>query len=155
MTDKKFFLLDAYALIYRAYYALIRNPMYNSSGFNTSTIFGFINTLDDVLTKGNPTHIAIAFDPPTPTFRHEMYPLYKAQRQETPEEIVKSTPRIKEIIEAYRIPIIQHNRYEADDVIGTVAKHAADKGYTVYMMTSDKDYVQLVDNNILIYKPSR
>ena len=155
MNDKKLFLLDAYALIYRAYYALSRNPMYNSSGFNTSTIFGFTNTLDEILTKEKPTHIAIAFDPPSPTFRHEMYPLYKANRKETPEEIIKSTPRIKEIIEAYRIPIIQHIRYEADDVIGTIAKHAGNIGYKVYMMTPDKDYAQLVDNNIFMYKPSR
>ena len=155
MTDKKLFLLDAYALIYRAYYALSRNPMYNSSGFNTSTIFGFTNTLDEIITKEKPTHIAIAFDPPSPTFRHEMYPQYKANRKETPEEITKSTPRIKEIIEAYRIPIIQHTRYEADDVIGTVAKHAGSIGYDVYMMTPDKDYAQLVDNNIFMYKPSR
>ena len=155
MSDKKLFLLDAYALIYRAYYALIRNPMYNSSGFNTSTIFGFINTLEEVFAKEKPTHIAIAFDPPTPTFRHEMYPQYKAQRDETPEEIIKSVPRIKEIIEAYRIPIIQHCRYEADDVVGTIAKHAAAAGYHVYMMTPDKDYAQLVDDRIFMYKPAR
>ena len=155
MSDKKLFLLDAYALIYRAYYALIRNPMYNSSGFNTSTIFGFTNTLEEVLAKEKPTHIAIAFDPPTPTFRHEMYPQYKAQRDETPEEIIKSTPCIKEIIEAYRIPIIQHCRYEADDVVGTIAKHAAAAGFHVYMMTPDKDYAQLVDDNIYMYKPAR
>ncbi len=155
MADKKLFLLDAYALIYRAYYALIRNPMYSASGFNTSTIFGFTNTLEDVLSKEKPTHIAVAFDPPTPTFRHEMYPAYKAQREETPEEIVKSVPRIKEIIEAYRIPIIQYDGYEADDVVGTIAKHAAGIGYKVYMMTPDKDYAQLVSDNIFMYKPAR
>ncbi len=155
MADKKLFLLDAYALIYRAYYALIRNPMYNSSGFNTSTVFGFTNTLEDVLNKEKPTHIAVAFDPPTPTFRHEMYPPYKAQRDETPEEIKKSVPRIKEIIEAYRIPILEYNGYEADDVIGTIAKHAGGIGYKVYMMTPDKDYAQLVDDNIFMYKPAR
>ncbi len=155
MADKKLFLLDAYALIYRAYYALIRNPMYNSSGFNTSTIFGFTNTLEEVLNKEKPTHIAVAFDPPTPTFRHELYPDYKAQREETPEEIVKSVPRIKEIIRAYHIPIIQYDGYEADDVIGTIAKHAAAIGYKVFMMTPDKDYAQLVDDNIFMYKPAR
>jgi DNA polymerase-1 len=155
MADKKLFLLDAYALIYRAYYALIRNPMFSSSGFNTSTIFGFTNTLEEVLAKEKPTHIAVAFDPPTPTFRHEMYPQYKAQREETPEEIIKSVPRIKEIIEAYRIPIIQYDGYEADDVVGTIARHAAGIGYKVYMMTPDKDYVQLVSDNILMYKPAR
>jgi DNA polymerase-1 len=155
MADKKLFLLDAYALIYRAYYALIRNPMYNASGLNTSTIFGFTSTLEEVLSKEKPTHIAVVFDPPTPTFRHEMYPEYKAQREETPEEIVKSTPRIKEIIGAYRIPIVQHNRYEADDVAGTLAKEAAQKGFDVYMMTPDKDYAQLVDDRIFMYRPAR
>ncbi|MDR1172586.1 MAG: DNA polymerase I [Bacteroidales bacterium] len=155
MADKKLFLLDAYALIYRAYYALVRNPMFSSSGFNTSTIFGFTNTLEEVLTKEKPTHIAVAFDPPTPTFRHEIYPQYKAQREETPEEIIKSVPRIKEIIEAYRIPVIQYDGYEADDVVGTIAKHAAGIGYRVYMMTPDKDYAQLVEDNILMYKPAR
>jgi len=129
--------------------------MYNSSGFNTSTIFGFTNTLEEVLAKEKPTHIAVAFDPPSPTFRHEMYPQYKAQRDETPEEIIKSVPRIKEIIEAYRIPIIQQIGYEADDVVGTIAKHAAAAGFQVYMMTPDKDYAQLVDDNILMYKPAR
>ncbi len=155
MADKKLFLLDAYALIYRSYYALIRNPMFNSSGFNTSTIFGFINTLEEVLAKEKPTHIAIAFDPPTPTFRHEMYPPYKAQREETPEEIRKSVPHIRELIEAYRIPIIECPGYEADDVIGTIAKHAASIGYDVYMMTPDKDYAQIVDEHIYMYKPAR
>jgi len=129
--------------------------MYSSSGFNTSTIFGFTNTLEEVLSKEKPTHIAVVFDPPTPTFRHEMYPLYKAQRDETPEEIVKSTPRIKEVIEAYRIPIVQHNGYEADDVVGTIAKQAADAGFNVYMMTPDKDYAQLVNDHIFMYKPAR
>ena len=155
MTDKKLFLLDAYALIYRAYYALLHNPMYNASGFNTSTIFGFTNTLEEVLSKEKPTHIAVAFDPPTPTFRHELYPDYKATRKETPEEIIKSTPRIKEIIEAYRIPIIQHNRYEADDVIGTIAHLASANGFMVYMMTPDKDFAQLVDDRTMMYKPAR
>jgi DNA polymerase-1 len=155
MADKKLFLLDAYALIYRSYYALIRNPMFNTSGFNTSTIFGFTNTLEEVLNKEKPTHIAVAFDPPTPTFRHELYPKYKAQREETPEEIVKSVPRIRELIEAYRIPIIECPGYEADDVIGTIAKHAASIGFDVYMMTPDKDYAQLVDEHIYMYKPAR
>ena len=155
MANKKLFLLDAYALIYRSYYALIRNPMHNSSGLNTSTIFGFTNTLEEILVKEKPTHVAVVFDPPTPTFRHEMYPEYKAQREETPEEIAISTPRIKEIIEAYRIPIIQHNRYEADDVAGTIAKQAAKIGFDVYMMTPDKDYAQLVDEHIFMYKPAR
>ena len=155
MSHKKLFLLDAYALIYRAYYALFSNPMFNSSGFNTSTIFGFTNTLDEVLNKEKPTHLAVVFDPPSPTFRHQLFPQYKAQRKETPEEIIKSTPIIKEIIEAYRIPILQHDGYEADDVIGTIARLAALNGYDVYMMTPDKDYAQLVDEHIFIYKPAR
>ena len=154
MTDKKLFLLDAFALIYRAYYALMRSPMYSSSGFNTSTIFGFTNTLEEILTKEKPTHIAVVFDPPSPTFRHEMYSQYKAQRDETPEEIVKSLPRIKEIIEAYRIPIVQRFGYEADDVVGTIAKQASGAGFNVYMMTPDKDYAQLVDDRIFMYKPA-
>jgi DNA polymerase-1 len=152
---KKLFLLDAYALIYRAYYALIRTPMFNSAGFNTSTIFGFVNTLEEVLNKEKPTHIAVAFDPPAPTFRHELYPEYKAQREETPEEIRKSVPRIRELIEAYRIPIVEYIGYEADDVIGTLAKKAAAQGFDVYMMTPDKDYAQLVTDHVFMYKPAR
>ncbi|MDR1673819.1 MAG: DNA polymerase I [Bacteroidales bacterium] len=152
---KKLFLLDAYALIYRAYYALIRTPMFNSSGFNTSTVFGFVNTLEEVLHKERPTHIAVAFDPSSPTFRHEMYAEYKAQREETPEEIKKSVPRIRELIDAYRIPIIEYAGYEADDVIGTIAQKAAAQGFDVYMMTPDKDYAQLVTDHIYMYKPAR
>jgi DNA polymerase-1 len=155
MVARKLFLLDAYALIYRSYYALMRNPMFNSAGFNTSTLFGFLNTLEEVLIKEKPTHIAIAFDPPSPTFRHRLYPAYKAQREETPEEIRKSVPRIREIIEAYRIPVIEYDGYEADDVVGTIARHAAGIGYDVYMMTPDKDYAQLVDEHIFMYKPAR
>ncbi|MDR3093710.1 MAG: DNA polymerase I [Bacteroidales bacterium] len=152
---KRLFLLDAYALIYRAYYALIRTPMFNSAGFNTSTIFGFVNTLEEVLNKEKPTHIAVAFDPPAPTFRHKLYPEYKAQREDTPEEIRKSVPRIREIIEAYHIPIVEYNGYEADDVIGTLAKKAAAQGFDVYMMTPDKDYAQLVTDHVFMYKPAR
>ncbi|MDR1865134.1 MAG: DNA polymerase I [Bacteroidales bacterium] len=155
MTHKKLFLLDAYALIYRSYYALIRTPMFNSSGFNTSAIFGFVNTLEDVLHKEKPTHIAVVFDPPTPTFRHEMYPQYKAQREETPEEIKRSVPRIKEVIEAYHIPMVEHPDYEADDVLCTLAQKAAAKGFDVYMMTPDKDYAQVVTDHIYMYKPAR
>ena len=121
---EKLFLLDAYALIYRAYYAFIKNPRINSKGFNTSAILGFINTLEDVLKKENPTHIGIAFDPKGPTFRHEAYEQYKAQREETPEVIRESVPVIKEFIKAYNIPIFEVPGYEADDVIGTLAKTA-------------------------------
>ena len=153
MTNKKLFLLDAYALVYRAYYAFIRNPRINSKGFNTSAIFGFVNTLEDVLKKENPTHIAVVFDPAGPTFRHELYKEYKAQREETPEDIRKSIPYIKQIIEAYNIPVIEVPKYEADDVIGTLAIKAENAGFTVYMMTPDKDYGQLVSENRFIYKP--
>ena len=150
---KKLFLLDAYALIYRSFYAFIRNPRINSKGFNTSAIFGFINTLEEVLRKENPTHIAVAFDPPGPTFRHEEFELYKAQREKTPEDIKLSVPIIKEIIEAYNIDILEVDRYEADDVVGTIAKRVDKEEFDVYMMTSDKDYAQLTEEHIFIYKP--
>lgn len=151
--DKRLFLLDAYALIYRAYYAFIRTPRINSKGMNTSAIFGFVNTLEDLLKKQNPTHIAVAFDPKGGTFRHKVYDAYKAQREETPEGIRIAVPYIKEILTAYNIPILEVENYEADDVIGTVAKLAKKKGYTVYMMTPDKDYAQLVEDGIMIYRP--
>jgi len=153
MEDKKLFLLDAYALIYRAYYALIRSPRMTSTGFNASAVFGFCNTLGEVLRKENPTHIAVCFDPHGPTFRHEMYPEYKAQREAQPEDIALSVPVIKEIIAAYDIPVFEVPGYEADDVIGTLAVRAAAEGYTVYMMTPDKDYGQLVTDRILQYRP--
>ena len=150
---EKLFLLDAYALIYRAYYALIKSPRINSKGFNTSAILGFVNTLEDVLKKENPTHIGIAFDPAGPTFRHEAYPEYKAQREETPEVIRLSVPIIKDIIRAYRIPILEVPGYEADDVIATLATEAGKRGITTYMMTPDKDYGQLVGENVFMYRP--
>ena len=149
----KLFLLDAYALIYRSYYAFIKFPRINSKGVNTSAIFGFVNTLEELLKKENPTHIAIAFDPPGPTFRHEAYEQYKAQREETPEVIRQSVPIIKDIIKAYNIPLLEVMGYEADDVIGTIAKKAAKQGLDVYMMTPDKDYGQLVEPHVYIYKP--
>lgn len=149
----KLFLIDAYALIYRSYYAFIKNPRINSKGVNTSAIFGFINTLEDILKREQPTHIAVAFDPKGPTFRHEAFEQYKAQREETPEVIRQSVPVIKEIIQAYRIPILEVSYYEADDVIGTVAKQAASEGFEVYMMTPDKDYGQLVADHIYMYRP--
>ncbi|MFH8143469.1 MAG: DNA polymerase I, partial [Muribaculaceae bacterium] len=151
---KKLFLLDAYALIYRAYYALIRAPRISSKGFNTSAIFGFCNTLDEILKKENPTHIAVCFDPHGPTFRHKMYEGYKAQREAQPEDISASVPIIKEIVEAYRIPVFEVPGYEADDVIGTLSRLASKEGYTTYMMTPDKDYGQLVDENVFMYRPS-
>ena len=149
----KLFLIDAYALIYRSYYAFIKNPRINSKGVNTSAVFGFINTLEDVLKREQPTHIAVAFDPKGPTFRHEAFEQYKAQREETPEVIRQSVPVIKEVIQAYHIPILEVPYYEADDVIGTVAKQAAANGFEVYMMTPDKDYGQLVADHIYMYRP--
>ena len=152
-STEKLFLLDAYALIYRAYYALIKNPRVNSKGFNTSAVFGFVNTLEEVLKKERPTHIGVAFDPAGPTFRHEVYELYKAQREETPEVIRLSVPVIKDIIRAYRIPILEVAGYEADDVIGTLATEAGRRGITTYMMTPDKDYGQLVGGCVYMYRP--
>lgn len=149
----KLFLLDAYALIYRAYYAFIKNPRINSKGLNTSAIMGFVNTLNEVLTKEKPSHIGVAFDPKGPTFRHEAYAQYKAQREETPEDIRKAVPIIKDILKAYNIPVLEVNGYEADDVIGTLATKAGEKGVTTYMMTPDKDYGQLVKENVLMYRP--
>ena len=152
-TSKRLFLLDAYALIYRAYYAFMKNPRFNSKGLNTSAILGFVNTLEDVLKRETPSHIAVVFDPSGPTFRHEAYEQYKAQREETPEDIRRAVPIIKEIVEAYRIPVIQVAGFEADDVIGTLAKKAEVAGYDVFMMTPDKDYGQLVSDHIFMYRP--
>ena len=149
----KLFLLDAYALIYRAYYALIRNPRINSKGMNTSAIMGFVNTLNEVLTKENPTHIAVAFDPSGPTFRHEQYPEYKAQREECPEDIKNAVPIIKKILNAWNIKTLEVSGYEADDVRGTVALRAGENGITTYMLTPDKDYGQLVRDNVYMYRP--
>lgn len=154
-NKKKLFLLDAYALIFRAYYAFIKNPRYNSKGLNTSAILGFTNTLEDILKNEKPTHIAVVFDPPPPNFRNKMYPEYKANRDATPEDILKSVPHIKEIIKAFNIPVIEVPDYEADDTIGTLAKKAEKAGFTTYMMTPDKDFGQLVSDNIFMYKPKR
>ena len=150
---QKLFLLDAYALIYRSYYAFIKNPRINSKGLNTSAIMGFLNTLNEVLTKEKPTHIGVAFDPHGPTFRSEAFPEYKAQREETPEDIRKAVPIIKDLLKAYRIPILQVDGFEADDVIGTLATKAGSIGVETYMLTPDKDYGQLVRDNIYIFRP--
>ena len=150
---QKLFLLDAYALIYRSYYAFIKNPRINSKGLNTSAIMGFLNTLNEVLTKEKPTHIGVAFDPHGPTFRSEAFPEYKAQREETPEDIRKAVPIIKDLLKAYRIPILQVDGFEADDVIGTLAKKAGSNGIETYMLTPDKDYGQLVSDNVKIFRP--
>ena len=149
----KLFLLDAYALIYRSYYAFIRNPRINSKGLNTSAIMGFVNTLNEVITKENPTHIGVAFDPSGPTFRHEAYEEYKANREACPEDIKLSVPIIKRILEAYHIPILEVAGYEADDVIGTVATKAGAMGVATYMLTPDKDYGQLTSDNVFMYRP--
>ena len=150
---QKLFLLDAYALIYRSYYAFIKNPRINSKGLNTSAIMGFLNTLNEVLTKEKPTHIGVAFDPHGPTFRSEAFPEYKAQREETPEDIKKAVPIIKELLKAYRIPVLQVDGFEADDVIGTLATKAGADGIETFMLTPDKDYGQLVSENVFIYRP--
>ena len=155
MNRNRLFLLDAYALIYRAYYALINAPRMSSKGFNTSAIYGFVNTLQDVLKRENPTHMAVCFDPPGPTFRHEAFEGYKAERPPTPEDIRLAIPYIKRILEAYRIPVIEKMGYEADDVIGTLAKQAQSKGFDAYMMTPDKDFGQVVDEHIFQYKPGK
>ena len=155
MDKPRLFLLDAYALIYRAYYALIRSPRVTSAGFNTSAVFGFCNTLDEILKKENPTHIAVCFDPKGgQTFRHADYPAYKAQRDKQPEDITASIPYIKQILEAYRIPAIEIPGYEADDVIGTLSRAAEKEGFITYMMTPDKDYGQLVTESVFMYRPS-
>ena len=149
----KLFLLDAYALIYRSYYAFIKNPRINSKGLNTSAIVGFVNTLYEVLTKEHPTHLGVAFDTHGPTFRSEVYPAYKAQREATPEDIKRAVPIIKDLLKAWNIPILQVDGYEADDVIGTLATKAGQEGVQTYMLTPDKDYGQLVTNNVFIFRP--
>jgi len=149
----KLFLLDAYALIYRSYYAFIKSPRINSKGLNTSAIMGFLNTLQEVLTKEQPTHLGVAFDPHGPTFRSEAYPEYKAQREATPEDIKQSVPIIKDLLRAWNIPVLEVSGYEADDVIGTLATKAGQQGIDTYMLTPDKDYGQLVRENVKIYRP--
>ena len=151
---ERLFLLDAYAIIYRAYYAFFKNPRINSKGQNTSAILGFVNTLEEIIAKEKPTHLGVAFDPAGGTFRHELYKEYKAQREETPETIKESVPIIKEIIKAYNIPILEVAGFEADDVIGTLSKKADEKGgIETYMLTPDKDYCQLVSNTSFVYRP--
>ena len=148
----KLFLIDAYALIYRSYYAFINNPRINSKGLNTSAVMGFCNTLNEVLTKEQPSHIGVAFDHGL-TFRNEAFPQYKAQREETPEDIKRSVPIIKDILTAYHIPVLQVDGFEADDVIGTLALKAGQQGVDTYMLTPDKDYAQLVRSNVYMYRP--
>jgi len=152
---QRLFLLDAYALIYRAFYAFFKNPRINSKGENTSAIMGFINTLEEVLEKEKPTHIGVAFDPHGGTFRHEAYPPYKAQREETPEAIRFAVPKIKEILAAYHIPVLEVQGFEADDVIGTLSYQAHQQAIDTYMMTPDKDYGQLVNEHVKMYRPAK
>jgi DNA polymerase I len=152
---KRLFLLDAYALIFRAYYAFIKNPRVTSGGLNTSAIFGFLLALDEVIKKQKPTHIGVVFDHPSPTFRHDMFAGYKATRNETPEDIRNAIPYIKKMLEGFRIPVYDCPGFEADDIIGTLARKATELGYTTYMMTPDKDFAQLVSENVFILKPAR
>ena len=151
--EKELYLLDAYALIFRAYFAFIRNPRITSGGINTSAVFGFVTTLEELLKTYHPTHIAIVFDPPRPTFRHEIYPEYKANRDQTPEDIKIAVPYIKQLAEAYNIPVLEVPGYEADDVVGTLSRQAGEKGYSTYMVTPDKDYLQLLRENTYMLKP--
>ncbi len=151
---KKLFLLDAYALIYRAHFAFSKNPRISSKGLNTGIMMGFTNTLLEILNKQKPSHIAVAFDTPKPTFRHIQYPAYKAHREATPEDIKIGVPYVKQIIEAFNIPIVEKEGFEADDVVGTIAKKASKEGFEVYMMTPDKDFAQLVEEKIFLYKPA-
>ena len=155
MSDKKLFLLDGHALVYRAHYAFINRPLINSKGLDTSAITGFVRSLWDIMKNQKPTHLAVAFDPKGGTFRHEQYPLYKANRNEQPEPITIALPIINEIVKGFNIPIVTIPNYEADDAIGTLAKQAEKEGFKVYMVTPDKDYAQLVSENIFMYKPSR
>ena len=152
-SSKKLFLLDGMALIFRAYYAFIKNPRINSKGLNTSAMLGFSNTLLEIINKEKPTHIAVGFDTPEPTFRHEMFPKYKGQRESPPEDLIKSFPYIEKIIAAFNIPLLKMPGFEADDVIGTLAKQAEKQGFETFMMTSDKDYAQLVSETTKVYKP--
>lgn len=155
MSEKKLFLLDGHALVYRAHFAFINRPLINSKGVNTSAMTGFTRTLWDLMHSQNPTHIAVAFDPSGPVFRHEIYQEYKANREETPDDIRVALPFIKKIVEGFNIPIVMVDNYEADDVIGTLSKQAEKEGFQVFMVTPDKDYAQLVSENIFMYKPSR
>ncbi|HAK00085.1 MAG TPA: DNA polymerase I, partial [Bacteroidales bacterium] len=154
-STKKLFLLDAMALIYRAYFAFSKNPRISSKGMNTSAIFGFVNTLLEILAKERPSHIAVAFDTKAPTVRHEVFAEYKAHRQEVPEDIIAAIPYIIKILNGFRIPVLMQDGYEADDIIGTMSKDAEKAGFKVYMVTPDKDFGQLVTENIFMYKPAR
>ncbi|RME28352.1 MAG: DNA polymerase I, partial [Candidatus Zixiibacteriota bacterium] len=152
---KTLYLIDGSALVYRAYFAFIRNPLINSKGENTSAAFGFVNSLAKILREEDPEYIAVVFDTPKPTFRHERYPEYKSTRAKMPEELVEQLPRIRQAIDALQIVTLELPGYEADDVIGTLARQAEQKGFDVWCVTGDKDYFQLVDDRIRIYYPKR
>ena len=152
-SEKKLFLLDAFALIYRAYFAFAKNPRINSKGLDTSAVFGFVNTLVEVIKKEKPTHLAVVFDTKKPTERHVEYPEYKAHREAMPDGLRDALPYIDKLLEAFNIPKLYKDGYEADDVVGTLAKKAEKAGFQVYMMTSDKDFAQLVSDNIFMYRP--
>ncbi|MCK5468634.1 MAG: DNA polymerase I, partial [Cyclobacteriaceae bacterium] len=152
--EKKLFLLDAMALIFRAHFAFSKNPRINSKGLNTGVVLGFTNSLIEIINKEKPTHIGVAFDMPGPTFRHKMFEEYKAHREEAPEDIKIGIPIVKELVECFNIPVIGMSGYEADDIIGTLAKKASKVGFEVFMMTPDKDYAQLVEEHIYLYKPA-
>ena len=152
-SEKKLFLLDAFALIYRAYFAFSKNPRINSKGVDTSAVFGFVNTLLEVINKESPTHLAVVFDTNKPTERHIKYPEYKAQREAMPDGLRDALPYIDKLLESFNIPKLYKDGYEADDVVGTLAKKAEKEGFQVYMMTSDKDFAQLVSDNIFMYRP--
>src|SRR5690606_12858386 len=153
-SEKKLFLLDAMALIFRAHFAFSKTPRINSKGLNTGTMLGFTNSLLEILNKEKPSPIGVAFDTAAPTFRHEKFEEYKSTRQEAPEDIKIAIPIVKDIVRAFNIPVIEMDGYEADDIIGTLAKREVKSGFTVYMMTPDKDYAQLVEENIFLYKPA-
>ena len=154
-TTKKLFLLDGMALIFRAHYAFIKNPRISSKGLNTSALYGYTNTVLEIIQKEIPTHLGVSFDTKAPTFRHEMFEAYKAGRQETPEDIIISIPLIKQLTEAFNIPVLVLDGFEADDIIGTLAKKAELAGFDeIFMMTPDKDYCQLVSEKIKVYKPA-
>src|SRR5690606_20814482 len=155
MSQKRLFLLDAYALIFRGYYAFIKNPRINSKGMDTSAIMGFMNALMDVIKREKPDHLAVAFDKGGSDFRNELFPTYKANRDETPEAIKIAVPYIQELLKAMQIPIMEKAGFEADDLIGTLAKQAEKEGFQVFMVTPDKDFAQLVSENIFMYKPAR
>ena len=153
--EKKLFLIDAFAIIFRSYFAFGSNQRYNSQGLNTSVTLGFANTLLEILKKQKPSHIAVVFDMPGKTFRNELFPEYKAHRNETPEDIIASIPYVRQLIDGFNIPMLGEVGFEADDVIGTISKMAEKEGFQTFMMTPDKDFAQLVSDNIFMYKPAR